>query len=426
MMEKIYNYFRESTGICTDTRQIREGNLFFALRGPSFNANEFAGKAIEAGAIAVVIDDKEFEIPGKTILVDDGLTALQNLARFHRANLKIPVIGITGSNGKTTSKELVHAVLASQFKVFATRGNLNNHIGVPLSILSITNDHEMAVIEMGANHVGEIADLCTIAQPTHGFITNIGKAHIGLFGGFEGVIRAKSELYNYLIQNKGVIFVNQKQEILMNMSKRMTDPVFYPNEGSFCPVELLGADPYVSIKTVSNATFTTHLVGRYNFDNIATALCIGKFFHVAEDKAIKAVAEYTPENNRSQIIKRGTNTIILDAYNANPSSMEKALENLTSMDAMNKMAIIGDMFELGDETEKEHAAIGDLARRLGLVNVYFCGKSMFLAYNSFKGGQAFETRDELIDFLKRHPISNSTILIKASRGMSLEQIVEFL
>jgi len=426
MIEKIYNYFRQSTGICTDTRQMKVGNLFFALRGPSFNANEFVHQAIDAGAVAAVIDDQQYEIHGKTIFVPDGLTALQELARFHRSKLKIPIIGITGSNGKTTSKELVHAVLASQFNTFATKGNLNNHIGVPLSILSITEKHEMAVIEMGANHIGEIAELCTISQPTHGFITNIGKAHIGLFGGFEGVIRAKSELYNYLIKTQGVIFVNQNQEILMNMSKRMTNPVFYPNEGSFCPVELLGADPFVSIKTSDSGTITTQLVGRYNFDNIATALCVGKFFHVPDAKAIKAVTDYVPENNRSQIVKKGSNTIILDAYNANPSSMEKALENLAGMEAKSKVAIIGDMFELGDETDKEHRAIGELARQLGLNELFFCGKSMQLAQKAFGGGHGFETRDALIEHLKNHPISSSTILIKASRGMALEQVVDVL
>jgi len=426
MIEEIYTYFRKSTGICTDTRQLKPGNLFFALRGPSFNANQFARQAIDSGAVAAVIDDSEYEIPGHTILVTDGLSSLQDLARYHRAKLNIPVIGITGSNGKTTSKELVHAVLGRQFNTFATKGNLNNHIGVPLSVLSITDQHELAVIEMGANHVGEIAELCTISQPTHGFITNIGKAHIGLFGGFEGVIRAKSELYNYLIKNQGTIFVNQNQEILMNMSKRMTDPVFYPNAGSFCPVELTGADPYVSIKTLSGNVVETKLVGRYNFDNVATALCVGKYFKVPDKKAIKAVAEYVPENNRSQIVKKGSNTIILDAYNANPSSMEKALENLAGMEAFNKVAIIGDMFELGDDTDKEHRAVGELARRLGLTEVYFCGKFMQSALDTFGEGHGFETRDELIAHLKNHPISSSTILIKASRGMALEQVVEVL
>ncbi|MDZ7607720.1 MAG: UDP-N-acetylmuramoyl-tripeptide--D-alanyl-D-alanine ligase [Cyclobacteriaceae bacterium] len=426
MIEKIYNYFRQSTGICTDTRQLKPGNLFFALRGPSFNANQFARQAIDAGAVAAVIDDSEYEITDSTILVADGLSALQDLARYHRAKLKIPIIGITGSNGKTTSKELVHAVLSSHFNTFATQGNLNNHIGVPLSVLSITEKHEMAVIEMGANHIGEIAELCTISQPTHGFITNIGKAHIGLFGGFEGVIRAKSELYNYLIKTQGTIFVNQNQEILMNMSKRMAEPVFYPNEGSFCKVELLGADPYVSIKTQGGGVLVTKLVGRYNFDNIATALCVGKYFQVPEGKAIKAVAEYVPENNRSQIVVKGSNTIILDAYNANPSSMEKALENLAGMEAENKVAIIGDMFELGDDTDQEHRAMGELARQLGLTEVYFCGKSMQLARDAFGGGYGFETRAALIDHLKSHPISGSTILIKASRGMALEQVVEVL
>ena len=228
MIDEIYQKFKESTGICTDTRTLSEGNLFIALKGPNFNANKFAEPAIKKGAIAAVIDDADYAIEGKTILVEDGLEALQDLARHHRAQLTIPIIGITGSNGKTTSKELAHAVLNSHFNTFATQGNLNNHIGVPLSILSITEEHEMAIIEMGANHIGEIAFLSEISRPTHGLITNIGKAHIGLFGGFEGVIRAKSELYDFLIKTDGTILVNQGQEILMNMSKRMKDPIFYP------------------------------------------------------------------------------------------------------------------------------------------------------------------------------------------------------
>ncbi|MCK5366991.1 MAG: UDP-N-acetylmuramoyl-tripeptide--D-alanyl-D-alanine ligase, partial [Cyclobacteriaceae bacterium] len=354
MIEKIYKIFLNSAGICTDTRSISEGDLFVALQGPNFNANKFADQAIEKGAIRVIIDDKNYAIPGKTIYVEDGLLALQELAKRHRKSLKIPIIGITGSNGKTTTKELVHAVLSSSFHTFATKGNLNNHIGVPLSVLSITKDHEIAIIEMGANHLGEIALLSSISRPTHGLITNIGKAHTGLFGGFEGVIRAKSELYDFLIKNKGIVFINQNQEILVNMSKRIKNTVFYPNEESYYHCSFAGADPFVELKTGHGNTIKTNLPGKYNFDNIATALCIGKYFNVAEEKANNAVAAYTPKNNRSQIIQKGNNTIILDAYNANPSSMEKALENLTQMKSNSKVAIVGDMFELGDDTIKEH------------------------------------------------------------------------
>ena len=266
MIEKIYQIFLDSTGICTDTRSIREGNLFFALKGPNFNANKFAEKAIESGAKMAVIDDRKYEIPGRTIFVEDGLDALQKLARLHRENLDIPIIGITGSNGKTTTKELIYGVLSSSYRTFATKGNLNNHIGVPLSILSITRDHELAIIEMGANHLGEIALLSSISRPTHGLITNIGKAHTGLFGGFEGVIRAKSELYDFLIKNDGTVFINQNQEILMNMSKRINKTIFYPHAGSYLPCEFYCADPYVKVKIREGTILQTRIVGSYNVE----------------------------------------------------------------------------------------------------------------------------------------------------------------
>ncbi|MCK5368511.1 MAG: UDP-N-acetylmuramoyl-tripeptide--D-alanyl-D-alanine ligase [Cyclobacteriaceae bacterium] len=426
MIEKIYQIFLESSGICTDTRNISEGNLFIALHGPNFNANKFAAKAIEKGAIGALIDDKSFAIPGKTIYVEDGLLALQELAKIHRNTLKIPIIGITGSNGKTTTKELVHAVLSSTFQTYATKGNLNNHIGVPLSVLSITQDHDLAIIEMGANHLGEIALLSSISRPTHGLITNIGKAHTGLFGGFEGVIRAKSELYDFLIKNKGIVFINQNQEILMNMSKRIKNPVLYPNSGSDYPCSFLGADPFVEVKTEQGNVIKTHLVGKYNFDNIATALCIGKYFKVPEDQANNAISSYTPDNNRSQILKKGSNTIILDAYNANPSSMEKALENLAQMNAKSKIAIIGDMFELGEDTKSEHEMIGKMLKKLNIQDAIFCGESMKYAYDTFGKGNYMKTRDLLTSYLIETKFSDSTILIKASRGMALEQIVDYL
>lgn len=426
MIEKIYSVFQESTGICTDTRNIKKGNLFIALKGPNFNANKFAALALEKGAIAAVIDDKDYQVPGKTILVKDCLSGLQDLARHHRQQLGIPIIGITGSNGKTTTKELMHAVLDSSFKTFATQGNLNNHIGVPLSILSIENDHEIAVIEMGANHVGEIAELCTICMPTHGLITNIGKAHIGLFGGIEGIIRGKSELYDYLIKNGGTIFVNQNQEILMNMSKRMQNPVFYPNSGSYCPCKLVEADPFLKVETEDSKTIVTQLVGKYNFDNIASALCIGKYFDVPADKATTAIANYQPANNRSQIIKKGTNTIILDAYNANPSSMEKAIENLAQSKSKKKVAIVGDMFELGDDEQKEHEAVGKLLKTQGIHEAYFCGTRMKYAFDTFGQGNYAKDKTELINQLKDQTFSHAEILIKASRGMALEDVVEYI
>jgi UDP-N-acetylmuramoyl-tripeptide--D-alanyl-D-alanine ligase len=426
MIEDLYKIFLSSTGISTDTRQIKEGNIFFALKGPTFNANEFATLALEHGAMLAVIDDEQYEIKGKTILVQDGLVALQELARFHRKQLAIPIIGITGSNGKTTTKELLHQVLSATYKTFATRGNLNNHIGVPMSVLSITNDHEIAVIEMGANHIGEIADLCTISQPTHGLITNIGRAHTGLFGGFEGVVRAKSELYDYLIKTNGTVFINQNQEILMNMSKRIKNPVFYPNSGSNYHCRLLEADPFLKIETQDGIVFSTQLIGNYNFDNIATALCVGNHFNVPVDQACAAIANYSPTNNRSQIIKKGSNTIILDAYNANPSSMEKAIENLAQVKAVKKLVILGDMFELGTDTEKEHETIGLLLKKHGIDDAIFCGASMRFGYESFGKGLYARDKPELIEYLKNMNFSDTTILVKASRGMALEQVIDYL
>jgi UDP-N-acetylmuramoyl-tripeptide--D-alanyl-D-alanine ligase len=426
MVEQIYSLFLESTGICTDTRKIAEGNLFLALKGPNFDANRLAGKALEAGALAAIIDDKQFEVAGKTIIVDNCLTTLQELAKHHRRQLDIPFIGLTGSNGKTTTKELIYAALTGSYRAFATEGNLNNHIGVPLSVLSVSMDHQIAIIEMGANHVGEIAQLCSIARPSHGLITNIGKAHIGLFGGFDKIIQGKSELYHYLIQNQGVIFVNQNQDILLNMSKRMDNPVFYPDKGSFCPARMLEADPFVKIELASGRELTSQLAGAFNFDNMATALCVAKYFDVPETKAAEAVAHYLPSNNRSQIVQKGSNTILLDAYNANPSSMEKAVETLSKSGSKNKVAIVGDMFELGEDTKKEHENVGRQLKNLGIERVYFCGQHMKHAFDVHGGGYHAEDTAALKALLSDHMFSDATILIKASRGMALEQVLDSL
>lgn len=426
MIGQIYQIYLESTGICTDTRSLSKGNLFVALKGANFNANKFAEQALEEGAIKAIIDDPDYEISGKTIQVDDALQTLQLLAQYHRSQLDIPIIGITGSNGKTTTKELLKAVLDVSYNCFATKGNLNNHIGVPLSLLSINEDHDIAIIEMGANHLGEIAQLSALSQPTHGLITNIGKAHIGLFGGFEGVIRAKSELYDYLIKNEGTVFINQQQDILMNMSKRIKNPVFYPGQGSYYHCRLVSADPFVEIESEDGSHVKSKLIGSYNFDNIATALCVGKYFNVPADKAHEAVAQYSPENNRSQIVSKGSNMIILDAYNANPSSMGKAIENLANMKAGNKLAIVGDMFELGDDTEHEHAQIGTLLKKLGFENAIFCGKAMRYAFEAFGKGVYKEDKSQLISWLRENPYADTTILIKASRGMALEDLVDYL
>ena len=425
-IQKLYNYYLESRKVSTDTRKILPGSIFFALKGDRFNANEFAAQALEKGASYAVIDEERYSVSDKCIVVTDVLATLQKLAAHHRQQLRIPVIGLTGSNGKTTSKELVNAVLSRKYKTYATLGNLNNHIGVPLTLLAIDDSIEIAVVEMGANHLGEIALLCGIADPTHGFITNIGKAHIGTFGGFENIIRAKSELYQHLITKGGVVFINSRSEILSNMAKRFKDPVFYPSKGDYYHCELVDADPFVKVKAENGDVIQTNLIGTYNFENIAAALCIGKYFEVDAALSNLAIGEYQPSNMRSQLMKKDGNTIILDAYNANPSSMKVAIENVAAIKGNRKTLILGDMFELEEEAEAEHREIGKLLRNYHFENVILCGRLMRFAKEEFSPAMLFETKEELIAGLKRNPIKDSIILVKASRGIGLETVVEFL
>lgn len=424
-IEQLHRIFLEHPVVSTDTRNLPVGCIFFALRGPNFNANQLAAQALEGGARLAVIDDPAFAKDNRFVLVEDALQTLQALASYHRRTLKIPVIGLTGSNGKTTSKELTHAVLQTTYHTFATRGNLNNHIGVPLSILSITPQHEIAVIEMGANHVGEIDALSKIAQPTHGFITNIGKAHIGTFGGFENIIRGKSELFQYLREHQGVVFINSLNPILLNMAKRFEQPIFYPQEQDFYFCKLIDADPFITVLAENNDVVKTHLVGSYNFENIAAALCIGKYFNVDPQKANNAIAQYEPGNMRSQIIDKGNNKIILDAYNANPSSMKAAIENLKAMHAKNKVVILGDMFELEEEAQAEHENLGKLVEE-GIHEVWLCGKLMESAKKVLPTANHFDSRDALIEALKKHQFNDAVILVKASRGIGLEKIVDYI
>jgi UDP-N-acetylmuramoyl-tripeptide--D-alanyl-D-alanine ligase len=425
-ISKLYECFLESGSVSTDTRQITPRSVFFALKGPRFNANAFAEEALTKGASYAVVDEEAFAKDERYLLVEDGLKALQDLAKHHRSQLTIPIVGLTGSNGKTTSKELVNAVLSKKFKTYATRGNLNNHIGVPLTVLSIDQSHEVAVVEMGANHVGEIAALCAIANPTHGFITNIGRAHIGTFGGFENIIRGKSELYQHLIVNGGTVFINSQNHILANMAKRFKSPIFYGAAGDYYSCSVISSDPFLKIKAENGDEVQSQLVGTYNFENIAAALCIGKYFGVPDSSANKAIEEYVPGNMRSQVMKKGSNTIILDAYNANPSSMEAAIENLAAMNAKRKVAILGDMYELEEETEREHRRIGELVSKKKIDEVYFCGALMSKASQTFPQGKFFSSKEALINFLKSNPINEAVILVKASRGMALEGVVEVL
>lgn len=426
MIEALYEYYLRHPAICTDTRKITAGCLFFALKGPNFDANKFVPRALESGAALCVTDDTTWKGAEGCFWVEGVLQALQELARYHRRQLTIPVIGLTGSNGKTTSKELTAVALGAKYHVYATPGNLNNHIGVAISVLGIRPEHEIAVIEMGANHVGEIAFLCTLCRPSHGYITNIGKAHLEGFGGIEGVIRGKSELYDFLIENEGTVWVNSGSAILSNLSKRFKRPLFYPGSGDFYHCRLVGADPEVCFEAENGEVVKTQLIGDYNFENIATALCVAKYFGVPAGDAHGAIAGYVPENNRSQVIRKGSNLIILDAYNANPTSMSKAIENLAGMVGENKVAILGDMNELGADAEKEHRAMAELLLSKGIRQVYLCGELMRYAHDRMPKADYFPKTTDLVAALKKATIKDAVILVKASRSLGLERVPEVL
>ncbi|WP_296700540.1 UDP-N-acetylmuramoyl-tripeptide--D-alanyl-D-alanine ligase [Algoriphagus sp.] len=426
----LYQLFKKSTGISTDTRKIEPGNIFFALKGPNFNANEFAPKALEMGASLVVIDDPALFIEDdeRYFLAKDSLKMLQDLANHHRKQLTIPVIGLTGSNGKTTSKELLLAVLQTKFKTVATVGNLNNHIGVPLTLLSIPENAEMAIIEMGANKQGDIEELCLIAEPTHGFITNIGKAHLEGMGGPEGVLKTKTELFQFLRANKGKVFINSQDPILSNMAKRFENPVMYPAKGDFCEVNFIESNPFVKFSVEGdNRVFLSALIGAYNFGNIATALTLGKFFGVPMEEAVKAIVSYKPSNMRSQLIEKRSNLIILDAYNANPSSMEVAIRTFGEMTGKkHKMIILGDMFELGDHADAEHAKLGEIVSEYQIDKVCFTGKLIASALTKAPKALYFPDPFSFRNWLQDSHLEDYLILIKGSRGMKLEGLVDFI
>lgn len=421
--ESLYQKYLACAQVSTDSRTDQTNRLFFALSGPNYNGNQFAAAALAKGARYAVVSDPALASE-QMLVVPDTLRALQELARYHRRQLSIPIIGITGSNGKTTTKELINAVLSQHYTTLYTQGNLNNHIGVPLTLLTITAAHQVAIIEMGANHVGEIAQLCQIAEPTHGLITNIGKAHLEGFGGLEGVARGKSELYVHLRQHQGVAFVNSRNEQLQQLAHGLTQ-ITYPAPGDFCRVQLIAATPYVVYEAENGERVTTQIVGEYNFENIAAAACIGKYFGVPAAKINAGIAAYVPDNNRSQVLKKGTNTILLDAYNANPSSMAAAVQNFARAEAARRVLIAGDMFELGAESAAEHRKLGELIAGLPFDAVYLCGAAMQAAAE-VAGARYFATKAELQEWLQQHPVEDSQVLIKGSRGMSLETLVEAL
>jgi UDP-N-acetylmuramoyl-tripeptide--D-alanyl-D-alanine ligase len=433
-LDAIYQYYLSCQSISTDTRNIGENSMFFALKGSHFNGNAFAAEALGKGAAYAIIDEPEFKTDERFILVDDVLKTLQDLARHHRQKLNIPVIGITGSNGKTTTKELFTVVLSQKYKVFSTKGNLNNHIGVPLTLLAIGKDTELAVVEMGANHQGEIRELASICQPNFGFITNIGKAHLEGFGGIEGVKKGKGELYDYIFKAGGTIFINSRDLTLMKMItdrfdlfEKKPQLINFPAKGDSFTCEVLQADPFLKYQDEAGNVVQTQLAGVYNFNNVAAALCVAKFFGVPPEKANEAISSYIPENNRSQIKHKGTNTIFLDAYNANPSSMQASLENFSQIKVTGKkVVILGDMFELGEESETEHAKIGELLNRLSFDTVLLCGKQIQAALPPNPKAYYFLDKFSLHNWLIDNKFSESNILVKGSRGMSLESVVEYL
>jgi len=428
LYRKLYERFKQSKGVSTDTRRIEEGQIFFALKGPNFDANSFAKQAVEKGAVLAVVDQAEpdFVDNENFLIVGDSLKALQWLANRYRQDFDIPLIGLAGSNGKTTTKELIHGVLSKKYKTVSTSGNLNNHIGVPLTILGMPLDTEIAIVELGANHIDEITLLCDICQPTHGLITNIGKDHLEGFGSFKGSLRANSELYQYLIGNKGIAFINSEDPVLKNMAKRFETAIFYPSKGDYCHVQLLEETPFISYQSESGMKTQTQIIGDYNFSNLAAALCIGKYFDIEEEKANKAITDYLPGNNRSQWIQTKRNSVLLDAYNANPSSMEVALRSFHKMKAEKKYVILGDMFELGGYAEEEHRNLGRLLAQSGYEGVVLCGKEMAAASNEVHGAHYFESKAGLLSYMKASEISDSTILIKGSRGMAMEDCLPFL
>ena len=426
-LHKIYNLYLNSTGISIDSRTTKKGNLFVALRGENFDGNKYAADALEKGAAVAIVDKKEVAKDNRFIVVTDTLHTLQKLASHHLKQLNIPVLAITGTNGKTTTKELVAAVLSSAKNIHYTIGNLNNHIGVPLTILSTPESSEMLVLEMGANHPGEIAALCRIAPPYYGLITNIGKAHLEGFGSFEGVLKTKKELYEAVAEKDGLLFVNADDPLLSSLSeniKRFT----YGKKKADVTASTDESTPYIKLlwnKDGKTTPIATHLYGAYNFYNVLAAVATGVYFGIPDEKIVHAIESYIPQNNRSQIIDSPKNRIILDAYNANPVSMSLALQSFAESNFPDKMIVLGDMFELGEAAQEEHAKILNLIEQLGFKDVVLVG-GIFSSLKESAKFQHFETTNEACDYLKKIKPGNRTILIKGSRGMQLELLINCL
>ncbi|HUM96291.1 MAG TPA: UDP-N-acetylmuramoyl-tripeptide--D-alanyl-D-alanine ligase [Chitinophagaceae bacterium] len=421
-IEELYKIFLKHPSVQTDTRKLKPGDIFFALKGENFNGNAFAKQAVEAGAVYAVIEEAAYEIPGKTFLVDNVLECLQQLAHHHRQQFHIPFIAITGSNGKTTTKELIHAVLSSKYKTYTTVGNLNNHIGIPITILSIKQDAEIAVIEMGANHQKEIESYCRYALPTHGLITNCGKAHLEGFGGAAGVRKGKGELFDYLKTINGTAFIFNDYDYLKEMSAGISHIFSYGSKEGDITGKMLSSEPYLETAITGKNTFhiQTKLVGSYNFPNVLAAVCVGQYFNIAADKIKCAIENYTPSNSRSQLINKGSNRFIMDAYNANPSSMKLAIENFANLKSEKKVLLLGAMAELGEESLTEHEAVVKLIQSKNWEKVVLVGGDFLkLAhpYLSFTNAQEAKT------WLQNQKFEKTDFLVKGSRSMQMEKII---
>lgn len=425
-IRQLHKLFLNSEGVTTDTRNIKGNQIFFALKGENFNGNKYAETALNKGACFAIIDEEAYLLNDKCILVKDVLQCLQELANYHRSYINIPIVAITGTNGKTTTKELVSCVLNKKYNVGFTQGNLNNHIGVPLTLLSFNKETEIGIVEMGANHVGEIAELSNIANPDFGIITNIGKAHIEGFGSYEKIIQTKSELYEFIKKGQKKVFVNGDDDLLLNQSVGIDRLIYGKKANSFIKAEFIGSDPYLEISW-NDTSIMTNLVGEYNFYNALAAIAVGKYFDVEVSLIGEALSEYKPENNRSQLKKTDNNLLVIDAYNANPTSMSLAIKNFENVKGKNKVLILGDMFELGATSDEEHHNIIKLVDSLNYQETYFVGTNFSKLKKDFQSKYHFyNSTEKLCSYLKLHKIVDSTILLKASRGIKLEDTIEYL
>tara|TARA_R110002073_G_scaffold72537_1_gene177653 strand:- start:683262 stop:684539 length:1278 start_codon:yes stop_codon:yes gene_type:complete len=423
-IETLYKYYKTSYSVSTDTRNIKPQSIFFALKGANFNGNEFAEQALHEGAAYAVVDEVEYQTNNNILLVEDVLQTLQQLAAHHRSALNIPIIALTGSNGKTTTKELIYAVLVKKYETTATVGNLNNHIGVPLTLLSMTPKTEIGIVEMGANHLEEIELLSNITQPDFGYITNFGKAHLEGFGSLEGVIKGKTELYQNLKARNKTVFVNSNDSQQIEQSKGIQQITFGTQKAD-CIIKFIAANPFVALQ-FNETIVNSQLIGAYNFNNISAAIAIGLHFKLSDKLIKEAIEGYKPNNNRSQIIKKGSNKIILDAYNANPSSMKVALENISGLSDTHKIAILGDMFELGTEEAIEHQYIVDLVSDLNIDKIYLIGTHFANTKCNNPKVETFKTFESFKQIFERLALQDATVLIKASRGMALERVLDLL